>query len=317
MNFVDFTRGAGTVLFIVALAGAIAYVGDRVGHQVGRKRLTIFNIRPRYTSTIIAVATGMIIALVVTLAAIFASNEVNTAFFHLSQLNAEIAKAQARATELERKVNTGRLVVGVGTPMGNAPAHIPQGASPQLRRQLIQQLYDQTVAYVNRSYVPLGLKPFKPPANVQGVLDSVADSTDMRADLAEGDVLVLAAADQNLYVRDAIHFGLTKPIADRLMYRRGDTIAQETIPAGKNVSATLALAELLGNFVPQKAANDGYPLYFVTNVRPVQYLPPSPAQMQAMLSGGSGNYVMTAFAATDIYPHTFGLPVVVVLQKIP
>ena len=60
-------RGTGIVIFIVVLAGVIAYLGDRVGHQVGRKRLTLFNIRPRYTSTIIAVATGMIIALVITL----------------------------------------------------------------------------------------------------------------------------------------------------------------------------------------------------------------------------------------------------------
>jgi len=186
-----------------------------------------------------------------------------------------------------------------------------------LRRQLVQQLYDQTVAYVNRVYAPLGLKPFKPPANVKKVLDDYADAPEMRADLVEGDVLVLAAADQNLYLHDQIHFGLTRPIPDRLMYRRGDAIAQETVPSGKNVSAQLALAELLRTFVPQKSARDGFPPYFIQRVVPVQTLPPTAAQMQMMLTNGSGTFVMTAFAATDIYPHTFGLPVVVVLQKIP
>jgi hypothetical protein len=317
MQAIDLLRGTGIVIFIVALAGVIAYAGDRIGHQVGRKRLTIFNIRPRYTSTIIAVATGMIIALVVTLAAIFAFNEVKTAFFRLNQINAEILQAQTRAKQLESKVNEGKLVIAFGTPLGNGAVRIPAGASPELRRQLVQQLYDQTVSYVNRVYAPLGLKPFKPPANVPKILDQYADSPDMRADLAEGDVLVVAAADQNLYQDDPIHFGLTKPIPDRLMYRRGDAIAQETVPAGKNVSAQLALAELLGTFVPQKAARDGFPPYFVRNVVPVQTIPPNPAQMQTTLAKGSGTYVMTAFAAADIYPHTFGLPVVVVLQKIP
>ncbi len=323
MDFVDLLRGAGIIIFIVALAGIIAYAGDRIGHQVGRKRLTLLNIRPRYTSTIIAVATGMIIALVVTLAAIFASNEVKTAFFRLNEINAEIAKAQARAAEAESKVNNGRLIVGVGTPMGNGAVLIPQDASPQTRRRLVKQLYDQTVAYVNRVYPPLGLRPFKPPANVQQVLDNYADSPEMRAALAEGDVLVLAAADQNLYAAppgkpsDAIHFGITPPIPDRLMYRRGDLIAYESVPSGKNVSAQLALYELLANFVPQKATADGFPPYFVRNVLPVQTLPPATAQMQSMLANGSGNYVMTAFAATDIYPHTLQLPVVVVLQKVP
>jgi uncharacterized protein (DUF3084 family) len=32
--------GLLVVLTIIVLAGGIAYVGDRVGHQVGRKRLT-------------------------------------------------------------------------------------------------------------------------------------------------------------------------------------------------------------------------------------------------------------------------------------
>ena len=324
MNFIDLLRGAGIIIFIVALAGLIAYAGDRIGHQVGRKRLTLLNIRPRYTSTIVAVATGMIIALVVTLAAIFGSNQVQTAFFRLNQINAEIAKAQARAAEYESKVNNGHLVVGVGTPIGNGAVLIPQNASPDMRRRLVKQLYDQTVAYVNRVYPPLGLRPFTPPANVQRVLDSYADSPEMRAALTEGDVLVLAAADQNLYAAgrpnergDEVHFGLTSPIPDRLMYKKGDLIAYESVPSGKNVSAQLALYELLANFVPQKATADGFPPYFVRNVLPVQTLPPTVAQMQQMLATGSGNYVMSAFAATDIYPHTLQLPVVVVLQKIP
>jgi hypothetical protein len=38
--------------------------------------------------------------------------------------------------------------------------------------------------------------------------------------------------------------------------------------------------------------------------------------MRTTLAGG-GNYILTAFAATDIYQHTFSVPVVVTLQKAP
>jgi uncharacterized protein (DUF3084 family) len=81
VNFVEIIRGIGNVFVVMAIAGAVAYVGDRVGHQVGRRRLTLFGIRPRYTSTIIAIGTGMVIALVVSVVAIFASQQVKTAFF--------------------------------------------------------------------------------------------------------------------------------------------------------------------------------------------------------------------------------------------
>ena len=75
--------GLLVVIIIIVMAGAIAYVGDRVGHQVGRKRLTLFGLRPKYTSTIVAVGTGMLIALIVTLGALAASSYVRTAFFRL------------------------------------------------------------------------------------------------------------------------------------------------------------------------------------------------------------------------------------------
>ncbi|MGD1067799.1 MAG: DUF3084 domain-containing protein, partial [Vulcanimicrobiaceae bacterium] len=68
--------GVLSVLGIAIVAGGIAYIGDRVGHQVGRKRLTLFGLRPKYTSTIVAVVTGMMIAVSVTLIALLASSEV-------------------------------------------------------------------------------------------------------------------------------------------------------------------------------------------------------------------------------------------------
>lgn len=106
MNFIEIIRGIGNVAFVMALAGTVAYVGDRVGHQVGRRRLTLFGIRPRYTSTIVAIATGMVIGLVVTLVAIFASEQVKTAFFKLNSINQQISELQARQRDLETKVNT-------------------------------------------------------------------------------------------------------------------------------------------------------------------------------------------------------------------
>jgi uncharacterized protein (DUF3084 family) len=107
---VAFATGIGSlvggllvVVIIIVLAGAIAYVGDRVGHQVGRKRLTLFGLRPKYTSTIVAVGTGMLIALIVTLGALGASSYVRTAFFRLGTLTGRINELQAQALSLEKE----------------------------------------------------------------------------------------------------------------------------------------------------------------------------------------------------------------------
>src|SRR5579872_1973853 len=164
-NLPDVVRGSLTILFIMIVAGAVAYVGDRVGHQVGRRRLTLYGIRPRYTSTIVAVATGMLIALIVTLGAIFASQEVKTAFFKLNRINQEIATLQTRQSALERKVNTGQLVVPTDALMVPVGRIIAQSDSPQRRFEIARAFYSYAVTYVNALYPRLGLRQLKPPGD--------------------------------------------------------------------------------------------------------------------------------------------------------
>ncbi len=57
-------------LIIVAVSGLIAYVGDWVGRKMGRRRLSLLGLRPRYTAIVISVGVGVLIA-VITLAATF------------------------------------------------------------------------------------------------------------------------------------------------------------------------------------------------------------------------------------------------------
>ncbi len=317
MHWISLLRGIGSVLLIVVVAGVIAYIGDRVGHQVGRKRLTIFNIRPRYTSTIIAVGTGMLIALLLTLVAIFASNQVQTAFFRLGEINAEIQQAQAQARELQEKVTSSHVVVNVDQLMSTQVGRIPMNSPAGLRRDLVQNYYEQTVAYVNRQYArpPFNLKKFVPPSNLSRMVDSIANSPQMEAWSTQGDVLLIASADQNLFPGDQIHFGITA-VPDRLLVPGGHAIASILIPSGKNSSADLALAQLLTQWVPREMIRFGMPLQFAANVIPQRSLPDL-TEMRRMLVSGKGTYIMTAFASTDIYPHTFSVPVVVTLQKAP
>jgi len=312
-------RGIGTILIIAIVAGVIAYIGDRVGHQVGRKRLTIFNIRPRYTSTIIAVDTGMLIALIITLIAIFASNQVATAFFRLNEINNEIAKAQARASELEQKYGQSPVLINVNSLMSPVFGHIPINASSNLRRQIVRDFYNQSVVSINQQYTapPFNLKRFVPPADVETILRQYADDPKMQAYVSQSSVLLLATASENLYPRDQIHFGITS-VPDTVIFRGGEAIASLVIPAGANADARLALAELVspGGWVPRVMIQRGMLSYFAGNVEVGRMLPDA-AAMQRTLKSTTGRYIMTAFAAQDIYQHTFGVPVVVTLQRMP
>lgn len=84
---------------LVVTGGAIAFIGDKLGTKIGKKRLSIFNLRPRHTSMIITVITGSLITALTmgTLAVI--SKDVRTALFGMEELNATI---ESTKIELEK-----------------------------------------------------------------------------------------------------------------------------------------------------------------------------------------------------------------------
>lgn len=93
----------GVVLIIVLTiaGGIIAYAGDRIGMKVGRKRLSIFGLRPKYTSMVITIITGVVIAACTLLVLSLASENVRIALFEIRELQDSLATAN---TDLEAKM---------------------------------------------------------------------------------------------------------------------------------------------------------------------------------------------------------------------
>ena len=50
------------ILVVLLLGGLIATIGDRLGTRVGKARLSLFNLRPRSTATVVTILTGTLIS---------------------------------------------------------------------------------------------------------------------------------------------------------------------------------------------------------------------------------------------------------------
>lgn len=313
---IDDLRGIAIVVFITLVAGAIAYAGDRVGHQIGRKRLTLFNIRPRYTSTIIAVGTGMLIALVVTLAAISASTEVRTAIFRLNTIGQQIDALTVQEKALQVKVNSARIIIPIDQALSPTIATFPQNSTPELRYQIAQDYYRGTVDFVDKQYTPQ-LKKYVPPADLDKRLHQVAEAPEISEPNKTAAIYVVATADHNLFAGDRIDFRLAT-FRDVRIAKSGEELARGTVPSGPNANLAVVVEQLQVQVVKQLIA-EGLPQYFAAEPLPVTYLPDQ-REMQKMLSTKGGNYAIAAFAAEDIYPHTFlqrgYIPIFVVAQPV-
>ncbi|MGB9613613.1 MAG: DUF3084 domain-containing protein [Candidatus Margulisiibacteriota bacterium] len=87
------------MLLLLLLGGIIAYLGNYIGRYIGKRRLTIFGLRPRYTATAIAVFSGVLIAFFTLLILLLVSQDARMAIFGLEELRKEI---KIKSEELEK-----------------------------------------------------------------------------------------------------------------------------------------------------------------------------------------------------------------------
>ncbi len=83
--------GLPLIVILIVLGGIIAYLGDKVGMRVGRKRLSIFGLRPKHTSIVITVTTGVLIVAASLAMLSIASEEVRTALFRMQEIQQALA----------------------------------------------------------------------------------------------------------------------------------------------------------------------------------------------------------------------------------
>jgi hypothetical protein len=128
--------------------------------------------------------------------------------------------------------------------------------------------------------------------------------------------MLSVTADQNLFEGDQIHFELNA-IPDVRAFAKGDPIYTLQIPGNSGASALIALGELQNEVtaVARQARPIPMPVYLAESVQTLELIP-SLQQMQSTLAK-PGSYLLTAYAAEDVYPHLGGIPIVVALTKQP
>ena len=83
--------GIMLIVVLVLTGGVIAFIGDRLGSKVGKKKLSLFGLRPIITGILITTVTFGILAI--------ASKDVRTALFGMNKLKAELNEKQSMLEE--------------------------------------------------------------------------------------------------------------------------------------------------------------------------------------------------------------------------
>jgi uncharacterized protein (DUF3084 family) len=88
---------------LILVSGLVAFVGNLVGRNIGRRRLAIFGLRPRHTAQLVTVITGMLITVVTLAVVLLVSNDARQALFHLQEVRRQVAEQEAKLKALQTR----------------------------------------------------------------------------------------------------------------------------------------------------------------------------------------------------------------------
>ena len=83
--------GLRLIIILAVVGGLIAFIGDKLGSKIGKKKLSVFGLRPYYTSVLMTVITGVLIAATTIIVMAISSDSARTAMFGMERLQDELS----------------------------------------------------------------------------------------------------------------------------------------------------------------------------------------------------------------------------------
>lgn len=98
--------GIRLIIVMAVVGGLIAYLADKMGSKIGKKKLSVFGLRPKHTSILLTVAGGTVIAVLTMGVIAISSQSARTALFGMDKLQQDLkilhAEKAGAAAELEQ-----------------------------------------------------------------------------------------------------------------------------------------------------------------------------------------------------------------------
>ena len=97
--------GIRLMFLLAVMGGIIAFIADKLGSKIGKKKLTVFGLRPHDTSVLLTVLSGMLISLFSVGILAVSSESARTALFGMEKLQKELFRLTAEKSNAEEEYN--------------------------------------------------------------------------------------------------------------------------------------------------------------------------------------------------------------------
>ena len=227
------------IAVLVITGGAIAFIGDRLGTKIGKKRLSIFGLRPRHTSIIITIFTGIVITTLTFGVMAAASENVRTALFGLEELNRTMQETKNNLLHTQADLDAAK------SEQEHTDAALQQSKADVARLNEQQKALEAEAALLQAGIAELeGAKAELTARNEELFGNNqklLADNTNLTADNEN-----LVADNKTLEERTRqLRAGLITVREGDIVFRAGEIIASGVIRGGRSNEEVAADMEML------------------------------------------------------------------------
>lgn len=142
--------GVSIFLVLMVMGGLIAYLGDKIGSKVGKKRMTLFGLRPKYTSIIVTIISGTLISFLTVAVMAIVNENVRVALFGLNKLYAEMEQLNQEIADKNKALDEGKALLAKRTQEVADMERRTGEISSELQQVEAQRSYAESQLYVVR-----------------------------------------------------------------------------------------------------------------------------------------------------------------------
>ena len=233
---------------VVFLSGLIAYIGDRIGMKMGKRRVSLFGLRPRYSSIIITILTGILIAVLSITILLGVYSELRQALFNindvlnrleylneelderdqeLAQREKELAKRDQELTALQEEIESKEKEIS------NTEAEI-EAKEAEIERR------DQEIAAVEKELEELSANRDQLQSRVDE-LSSQREELESQVSELENQIADLEADyDQLRELANQLQAGVIYYMGEDMVYQKGLVVYSDTLEGGRSEQETIS-----------------------------------------------------------------------------
>jgi|GEM_PF-4877824 len=91
------------LIAIMIFSGLLAYIGDQVGYRLGKRRISLFGLRPRQSATLITITFGIIITFLTLVFSMILSEDVRIALTKVEEIKSAIREKEKIYQEIVKE----------------------------------------------------------------------------------------------------------------------------------------------------------------------------------------------------------------------